>query len=84
MLAMLAVVLCARDARAQDDWQVIERHTTSQAPAAAGVAATRAAALTCAGTYGSPSCAIPCRVLGTYAFRIRKGCQRLWVPQTRD
>jgi hypothetical protein len=36
MLAMLAVVLCARVARAQDDWQVIERHTTSQAPAAAG------------------------------------------------
>jgi len=34
-LAMLAVVLCARVARAQDDWQVIERHTTSQAPAAA-------------------------------------------------
>jgi hypothetical protein len=34
--AMLAVVLCARIARAQDDWQVIERHTTSQAPAEAG------------------------------------------------
>ena len=32
---MLAVVLCARVARAQDDWQVIERHTTSQAPAEA-------------------------------------------------
>ena len=27
--AMLAVVLCARIARAQDDWKVIERHTTS-------------------------------------------------------
>jgi len=35
----LLVVLCARDARAQDDWQVIERHTTSQAPAAAGAGA---------------------------------------------
>ncbi len=35
-LALLAVVLCARIARAQDDWQVIERHTTSQAPAEAG------------------------------------------------
>jgi hypothetical protein len=39
MLAMLAVVLHARVARAQDDWQVIERHTTSQAPASAGAAA---------------------------------------------
>ena len=38
---MLAVVLCARVARAQDDWQVIERHTTSQAPAAAGAGAPR-------------------------------------------
>ncbi|MFZ0677252.1 ImmA/IrrE family metallo-endopeptidase, partial [Candidatus Binatus sp.] len=47
MLAMLAVVLCARDARGQDDWQVIERHTTSQAPAAA-VAATSAPAVTAA------------------------------------
>ena len=37
--AMLAVVLCARVARAQDDWQVIERHTKSQAPAEAGAAA---------------------------------------------
>jgi len=38
-LALLAVVLCARIARAQDDWQVIERHTTSQAPAEAGAEA---------------------------------------------
>jgi hypothetical protein len=38
MCAMLAaaVVLRARLARAQDDWQVIERHTKTQAPAAAG------------------------------------------------
>ena len=39
--AMLAVVLCARIARAQDDWKVIERHTTSQAPAEAGADARR-------------------------------------------
>ena len=45
MLAMLAVVLCARVARAQDDWQVIERHTTSQAPAAAGADAAAPAVL---------------------------------------
>ena len=43
MLA-LVVVLCARDARAQDDWKVIERHTTSQAPADAGAAAPAVAA----------------------------------------
>ena len=34
---MLAgVVLGARDARAQDDWHVVERHTTTPAPAEAG------------------------------------------------
>ena len=39
MLAMPAVVLHARVARAQDDWQVIERHTTLQAPGDAGAGA---------------------------------------------
>ena len=41
MLA-LSVVLSARIARAQDDWQVIERHATSPAPAAAGADAVAA------------------------------------------
>ncbi len=44
--AMLAgaVVLRARVARAQDDWQVIERHTTAPAQAGAGAGATAHAA----------------------------------------
>jgi hypothetical protein len=38
MMLAAAVVLGARAgrARAQDDWQVVERHTTSQSPAGAG------------------------------------------------
>jgi len=47
---LAAVVLCARVARAQDDWQVIERHTTTPAPAAAGAAAAAPAASAGAGT----------------------------------
>jgi len=47
---MLAVVLCARVARAQDDWQVIERHTTTPAPAAAGADAPAPADTAGAGT----------------------------------
>ena len=48
--AMLAVVLCARIARAQDDWKVIERHTTSQAPAEAGADAAAPAVAAADGT----------------------------------
>jgi hypothetical protein len=47
---MLAVVLCARLARAQDDWQVIQRHTTSQAPAQAGAGETSRAVASGDGT----------------------------------
>lgn len=43
MLAAGAVVLRAPDARAQDDWQVIERHTTAPAQAGAGAAHAHAA-----------------------------------------
>jgi hypothetical protein len=46
-----AVVLCARDARALDDWQVIQRHTTTaSAPAAAGAGAAAPAVTAADGT----------------------------------
>jgi hypothetical protein len=50
MLAGAVVLLCAGEARAQqDDWQVIQRHTTSQAPADAGAAASTPAVATAPG-----------------------------------
>ncbi len=59
---MLAVVLCARDARAQDDWQVIERHTTSPAPAEAGAGAAAPAVAAADGTV--VACGETARVAG--------------------
>ncbi len=44
-----AVVLCAREARAQDDWQVIQRHTKSQSPEDTGAASSAPAIATAAG-----------------------------------